>query len=451
MSQITPFFPPASSLTSKGGNGVALIFEGEGISYGEISRQARAWAEQGVRAGDLVAVLSPSSLTITRTLYAALQLGMTIFPLATFMPDKRRDRLLAQAGCNLVLRDIELDKIRESSGTTSDVQLILATSGSEGEPKGVMLSGGNIAASIAASRNRLGLKSGDLWLNCLSMFHVGGIMIAYRCLDAGAGMLLHSGFDADRVWVDLNNYPVTHISLVPAMLARLLDISGDATPPDSLRVALIGGGHLAPKLAARARAAGWPLCVSYGMSETCSQCATDCGERAGLIPGQVGMPLDGFEIALSSKGRIKLRGPAVMLGYLNSDQTPGQGLSDDGWFESGDLGEIDASGCLRVLGRADDVLISGGNNIHPSEIEDLMVDCPGLDEVAISSRPDQAWGDVIVAVYAGRASIDDVEVWCRANLSSIQRPREFIQVPELPRNSMGKLDRDGLRAMLAQG
>ncbi len=451
MSQIAPFFPPASSLASRDRDAAALIFGDKEISFGDLLRQSQAWAEQGVRAGDLAAVLSLSSLTITRILYVALHLGLTVFPLDPSIPGERRDRFLAQAGCSLVLTDVELDRIRESSGAASDIQLIVATSGSEGEPKGVMLSGGNIAASVAFSRSRLGLESGDLWLNCLPMFHIGGIMIVYRCLDAGAGMLLHSGFDPARVWSDLTSYPVTHISLVPAMLARLLDVSGDATPPDSLRVALIGGGHLAPELAARAHAAGWPLCVSYGMSETCSQCATDCGDQAGLIPGQVGMPLDGFEIVLSQRGRIMVRGPAVMRGYLSSELTSCQGLCDGGWFETGDLGEIDASGRLRVLGRADDMLISGGKTIHPSEIEDQMANCPGLDEVAVSARPDLTWGDVIVAVYTGSVSIDEVEVWCRANLTSTLRPREFIQAPGLPRNGMGKLDRNGLRGMLAQG
>ncbi|MEJ2530138.1 MAG: AMP-binding protein [Gammaproteobacteria bacterium] len=347
MNQISSFFPPASSLDSWGGDIIALIFAGEEIGYPDLSQQARALAAfltgRGVQEGELVAVLSPSSLTVLQVLYAALNLGLAVFTLDPLMDRERRNRLLAQAGCSLVLSDIELqdipngveiiqldypietDEVLESGGNRGEVQLIIATSGSEGEPKGVMLSGGNIASSVAASRNRLGLESGHLWLNCLPMFHVGGVMVAYRCLDAGAGMLLHPGFDADQVWADLNRYQVTHISLVPAMLARLLDLTKDAAPPDCLRVALIGGGHLSPLLAFRAREAGWPLCVSYGMSETCSQCATDCGDAAGLIAGQVGLPLDGFEIALSEQGRIMLLGPAVMRGYANPDLAPGLG------------------------------------------------------------------------------------------------------------------------------
>ncbi len=472
MNQMTSFFPSVSSIAGHSGSSIALISKGKEISYSDLSLWAQSLAAQllrhGVERGDLAAVHTTSSLTIYLALYATLYLGVTIFPLDPFMSRGRRERLLAQAGCSLVLTDIDLEDLPQwvnaiqiaypyaSDGVMGQhadggaVQLIIATSGSEGEPKGVMLSGGNIASSVGASRDRLGLERGDIWLNCLPMFHIGGIMIAYRCLDAGAGMLLHSGFDADRVWADLNDYPVTHISLVPAMLDRLLDASGDATPPDSLRVALIGGGHLAPELAARAHAAGWPLCASYGMSESCSQCATDCGAQAGTSPGMVGMPLDGFEIALSQRGRIRVRGPAVMLGYANPDLSPGQGLSDVGWFETGDLGEIGESGRIRVLGRADDMLICGGVTIHPGEIEGQVYGCPGVGEVAVTSRSDPIWGDLLVAMYTGEAGKDDVESWCRANLASVLRPREFIRVSDLPRNGMGKLDRVGLRGMLAQ-
>jgi O-succinylbenzoic acid--CoA ligase len=426
----------------------------------------QALLEQGVKTGDLVAVITPSSLTISQLLYAAHYLGVALFPLNPSMAVERRNALLLQAGVGLILTDVELDNLpdgvrsvpvstaAESDGAVkpdvvrSQLQLIVATSGSEGEPKGVMLSGENIAASVTASRNRLGLCSKDIWLNCLPMFHIGGIMILYRCMDAGAAMLLHQGFDAEQVWADLHKYLVSHLSLVPAMLSRLLDVSADAAPPETLRVVLIGGSHFSPELALRAHAAGWPLCVSYGMSETCSNCVTHCGERAGVVPGHVGLPLDGFEVALSANGRIKLRGPAVMQGYLNPERLPGLGFTQDGWLETGDLGEKDRAGCLRVLGRADDMLVSGGNSVHPIEVEEMLLSCPGVDEVAVSARKDKTWGDLLVAIYTGTGSLEGIKSWCYTNLSSYQRPREFIRVPELPRNAMGKLDRESLKALL---
>jgi len=179
------------------------------------------------------------------------------------------------------------------------IQLILATSGTQGEAKGVMISASNIDASVSASRSRLGLSPGDIWLNCMPLFHIAGLAIIYRCLDARAAVLLHQGFNADLVWRDIQRCRVTHISLVPAMLQMLLDETGNSAPPDTLRVVLVGGGRLSCDLARSAHQRGWPLCVTYGMSETVSQFATDCGARAGVESGLVGLPLDGYEVSLS--------------------------------------------------------------------------------------------------------------------------------------------------------
>ncbi len=456
---------------------IALVYGGDLISYDALSQSVRKMVaelqDQGLRPGNLLALVSTSSILIAKMAYAAMVLGVTLFPLDPAMAGERRNRLLSQAGCDLVISDVDLDDLPDwvkfistlsfnSVSTTSFsqdcshnsddvvIQLITATSGSEGDPNGVMLSSDNLAVSVSASRQRLGLGAGDLWLCCLPLFHIGGISILYRCLDARAGVLLHQGFDALDVWTDIQNLEVTHISLVPAMLDRLLDISGNEAPPETLRVSLVGGGHLSPELAARAHAAGWPLCVSYGMSETASQCATRCGPDVGLVSGEVGVPLDGFEIALSKRGRIMVRGPAVMHGYINPDKKPGLGLLDGGWFETGDLGEMDVSGQLRVLGRADDVLISGGKSIHPLEVEDLLAICPGVSAVAVSGEADSVWGIILVALYTGSISITELERWCRDNIASALRPRRFVRVKEIPKNSLGKLDRKALSDLANQ-
>ncbi len=454
---------------------IALLHARDQFGFRQLSRDAEnlagAMMVQGVHPGDLVALVTSSSVLIARMAYASLTLGVGLFPLDPSMASARRNRLLLDSGCDLVITDLDLADLpptvnsisvkaiaaSDSLPPTQDwkrdatgIQLVIATSGSEGEPKGVMLSQENIAASVAASRRRLDLGTGDLWLCCLPLFHIGGVSILYRCLDAGAGMLLHQGFDAATVWQDIQQREVTHISLVPAMLARLLDISQDASPPERLRVALIGGGHLAPELARRAHAAGWQLCVSYGMSETASQCATRCGADAGLSPGEVGLPLDGMEIGVTGQGRIRVRGPAVMLGYINPRRTPGLGLQHGDWFETADLGEIDGMGRLRVLGRADDQLLSGGRSVHPLEVEDLITVCPGVDQVAIAGQPDQVWGVMMVALYTGSASAAEVERWCRDNIVSGLRPRRYIKVQELPLNTLGKLDRARLTALALQ-
>jgi O-succinylbenzoic acid--CoA ligase len=240
------------------------------------------------------------------------------------------------------------------------------------------------------------------------------------------------------------------------MLARLLDICRDSPPP-VLRVALIGGGPLSAALAERARAAGWPVCASYGMSETGSQVATLCDMPKGWAPGQVGSPLPGFEVEVvgedgqttSGIGRIRIRGAAVMAGYASPQRQIGLGLAQ-GWFTSGDLGCIDAQGNLTVLGRHDDMLVSGGTNVHPQQVEEVLKRCPGVADAALTSVADDVWGDLLVAAVVAEADDEALEKWCRSELSGAIRPRRFIRLHALPRNALGKLDRQALRDLVRQ-
>ncbi len=331
------------------------------------------------------------------------------------------------------------------------VELIIATSGSEGEPKGVMLSGANLAAAVAASGERLPLHEGDVWLDCLPLYHIGGMAILYRCAAARATVLLHEGFDARRVWDDLARYAVTHISLVPAMLARLLDITHGAPPPETLKYALIGGAALSGEIAVRARLAGWPLCVTYGMSETASQLASLFPLPEDWTSGCVGTPLAGFEVRIAApdengNGAIQVRGDAVMAGYINPALIPGDGLAD-GWFSSGDLGRLDRDGTLYVVGRRDDMLVSGGVNLHPATVEAALLRFPGVRDVAVTALADEVWGDRLMALVVGKVDLEQLEGWCREHLAGAMRPRLLRAVAELPRNALGKLERAKLKNM----
>ncbi|MDP2786345.1 MAG: fatty acid--CoA ligase family protein [Sulfurimicrobium sp.] len=332
-------------------------------------------------------------------------------------------------------------------------ELLIATSGSTGEPKNVMLSEANLEAAVRASRSRIPLGPGDVWLGCLPLHHIGGIAIFYRCAEAGAAVLLHRGFDAMRVREDMERHGVTHISLVPAMLARLLEAG---PPPARLKYALVGGGPLSASLAQRAHASGWPICPTYGMSEAASQVATLASFPSDWCEGMVGKPLPGISVEIvdengqpaKGKGRIRVRGPSVMAGYANAARETGHGLLD-GWFISGDRGYFDERGNLVVLGRHDDMLVSGGVNVHPAEVEDLLLACPGVTDVAVTGVSDAVWGERIAALVVGE-DMQAVEGWCREHLPSALRPRLFVAVAALPRNAMGKLQRQHLPG-LARG
>lgn len=430
-------------------------------TYAELAATARRGAArlraEGLAAGQIAAIAGTAS-ELAHAAVACSAAGCGLLPLDPHSAEARWPALAELGGRHLrrlpaavpaPLPAAEEDANADTATGAAPppaIALVIATSGSEGAPKAVMLTPGNLDAAARAAHERLPLGAGDIWLGCLPLQHIGGLSILYRCLRAGATLLQHEGFDAAAVHDDLRRHPVTHISLVPAMLARLLDAS-DAPPPPTLRHALIGGAALSRPLFERAMAAGWPLRPSWGMSESAAQAATLADPAADWREGEVGTPLPGFACRIGDDGRVRLRGPQVMAGYLNPDLAPGRGLDADGWLPTADLGRLDAAGRLTILGRADDVFVSGGVNVHPSEVESCLAACPGVADVAVTALPDPVWGDALVALIVGSAASAAVRDWGRRHLASAQRPRRVLRVDRLPRNAMGKIERAALRAL----
>jgi len=437
------------------------------------ARGGRYLHAQGLAAGDAVAIAAAGSeLALAAMACAAARVAF--LPLDPLLAEAAWPRLQALAGGRLQRlsplpdgADLvpaacpPLAAARERTQLTAatdgrftdaatDLALLIASSGSEGAPKLVMLSEANIDAAAAASNERLPLHLGDVWLACLPMHHIGGIAILGRCLRAAATLLLHEGFSAAAVWEDLHARRVTHLSLVPAMLARLLDAAQGAPPPSSLRHALIGGAALSRPLFERALASGWPICPSWGMSESTAQAATLPGADGDWQVGEVGHLLSGLQARVAADGRLYLRGAQVMAGYLNPAWRRGDGL-DDGWLPTGDLGQVDADGRVTILGRADDMLISGGVNVHPIEVESCLAACPGVVDVAVTAVLDPVWGDLLVALVVGPAALGALHDWSRQHLVAAKRPRRLLRLEALPRNAIGKVDRRGLRVLAQAG
>lgn len=321
-----------------------------------------------------------------------------------------------------------------------EAELIIATSGSEGQPKAVPLTPQNLTAAAQASNQVLPLYPGDIWLNCLPLFHIGGAAILWRCALAGATVLLEERFSPKSLDQHFSHTPVTHISLVPAMLARLLE--ADIAPPASLRHALIGGAALAEPLYRRGIAAGWPLRPTYGMSESTAQIATYTGPVEDWREGLVGHPLPGVLITPQADGRLRIAGPQVMQGYL------GQPAASPLGFLSSDLGKLLPDGQVAILGRADDMLNCGGKKIAPHTVESCLAACPGVRDVAVTGQPDPAWGNRIVAVVVGNADAATLRSWADHHLPKAARPRDYLHQPSLPRTAAGKVDRQALRRMV---
>ncbi len=331
--------------------------------------------------------------------------------------------------------------------------VVLFTSGTSGRSKGACLSWSNFAASALAAADPLGPAIAERWLACMPLFHVGGLSIVVRSVLFGGPIRLHSRFDAALVSDALDAGDIAGISLVPTMLARLLDHRGPRAAPAGLQVLLLGGAGASPELLARARFAGYPVCPTYGLTEATSQVATARAQRPGAarpapmlpLPGvAVRIVADGKDAAAGEPGEIVVGGPTVMQGYLDDPAATALALRD-GWLHTGDIGFLDEAGGLHVLDRRDDLIVSGGENVYPAEIEAVLVGHPSVAEAGVAGVPDADLGSRVVAwiVASDAATVDPQALaeFCRAHLAGFKRPREFRFVSALPRTAAGKLQR----------
>jgi O-succinylbenzoic acid--CoA ligase len=245
------------------------------------------------------------------------------------------------------------------------------------------------------------------------------------------------------------------ISVVPTMLERMLESSGGDRYPPTLRCALVGGAPLHPGLAARARAADIPIAPTYGLTETCSQVATAEPSTTDDFDGSAGRPLPGVEVRIagadeSGLGAVLVSGPILLRGYFENEEATRAALHD-GWLTTGDLGRLDANGRLHVEGRRTDLIITGGENVMPQEVETVLASHPDVADVAVYGVPDDRWGErIMAAVVPAGDGVDEVALraWCRAHLAGYKIPTAFIAVPSLPRTASGKIVRHSLGTVL---
>jgi O-succinylbenzoic acid--CoA ligase len=324
------------------------------------------------------------------------------------------------------------------------IQLLLATSGTTGEPRLMALSGNNLRAAAEAANRVLGLGSADCWLATLPLHHIGGLMTVLRPWLAGAGVALIHPFDPRAVLARLEAGGISHLSLVPTQLLRLLQADPAFRPPADLRVVLVGGAPLETALAERALAAGWPLCPTYGLTEAASQVATCLPPPRRWQAGLAGRVLPHLEVAITEEGRIRLRGASVAAWRLG--ETGARSLTDQsGWYTTGDLGRWDGQGRLHILGRADDLILTGGEKIHPAAVEAELLRCPGVEEAVVAGVEDEVWGMRVVAGYRGAWPESRVAAWAESHLAGAHRPKRFLRLEEIPRNALGKPLRRVLR------
>lgn len=307
---------------------------------------------------------------------------------------------------------------------------VIFTSGTTGGRKGVRLTAENWEAACEASLRHLGHDADDVWLLAMPLHHVAGLSIVLRSAYAGGQVRILDGFEP-RVFASHLRQGVTLASMVPTMLAHVLD--RDPGSYAGLRGVLLGGGPIPDALLERGFSSGLPLLPTYGLTETAGQIAT---LRPGDPPANKAYPLPGAELRIEPGGRIAVRGPMVSPGYVGEpDREPGA------WLVTGDLGSIDEDGSLRVLGRADDVIVSGGENIDPGQVEAEIESVPGVSRALVVGLPSQEWGMEAACVYVGEVGVGQLEARLRETLPGHMVPRHWLQVETLPVTALGKPDR----------
>ncbi len=375
-------------------------------------------------------LVADNTLATVITLYALFELRVPVLLLHPRLMTGERDALAGAAARALV---------------PADAAAIIYTSGTTGTPRGAVLTRSAIVASAEAGAANLGWQADDCWLLCMPIARVGGLSIVTRSLLARRCIALHPAFDAERLpgWIDLQR--VTLASLVPTMLVQLLDAHPGWVPPAHLRAVLVGGAAARENLLRRAAARGLPVVLTYGLTETCSQVvATPYAGRFAPWEHGDGRVLPGAEVRIHDD-RIEVRGPMRMAGYLGE-----QTLHAAEWFDTGDLGDFDARGCLRVHARRTDLIVTGGENVYPAEVERVLEALPGIAEAGVFGLADDTWGETVAAaLVAGAQAPGDAELSAFVNttLAPHKRPRRICYVARLPHTPAGKIDRAALHSL----
>jgi o-succinylbenzoate---CoA ligase len=423
----------------------AVIADGMEVTYAELEAEAEAAARRlaarGVRRDAHVVLELPAGVEYVVLLHGLMKLGAIACPLSPALAGREREAELRSADPLLVLSEPA-----QLTTTEADLPLLgehdldalhcrILTSGTSGEVRSIGLTYGNHLWSAVGSAFNLGVDPNDRWLCCLPLHHVGGLSIVMRSVIYGTGAVVHDGFDVDAVAASLEADGVTLLSLVPTGLVRLLEAGVDLSGP---RAILVGGGPVPVEVMEEAAGRSATVVQTYGLTEAASQVTTLTPQEAVRKLESAGRPLLTTHLRIQD-GEILVQGPTVAPGCAD----------EDGWLHTADLGRIDDEGFLYVEGRLGDVIVTGGENVVPTEVEEVLLRHPSVEDAAAVGRADPEWQEAVAAVVVlrdgARASEEELRSHCASQLAGFKVPKRFEFVPELPRTASGKLLRRELQ------
>lgn len=452
----------------------ALVFKEEKWTFLELyeeTKQAAAYLQKnGVRENQFCGLLASNRPETIFTIYALQQIGAVAVMLNTRLTSDEIKWQLKDSGASHLLYDpVHKAFVRGMDGIPPSIMIdkqaggffsplntfsmnrtcsIMYTSGTTGRPKGVIQTYENHYASATASAFNLGLHTDDTWLCAVPLFHISGYSILMKSILYGMNVQLMEKFDPAAANHLLQTGKATIASVVTAMLSSMLRLLENPYSP-RFRCMLLGGGPAPESILKECKEKNIPVFQTYGMTETSSQIVTLAPEDALEKLGSAGKPLFPCAVKIDGQeeGEILVSGPNITPGYLNRPDANQQSF-ENGWFRTGDIGRVDADGFLYVLDRRSDLIISGGENVYPAEIESVLTGHPSVQEAGVTGVPDEKWGSVPAAFYVEKKPVQESELaeYCREKLARYKVPAYFIKVEELPRNASNKLLRRELAA-----
>jgi o-succinylbenzoate---CoA ligase len=423
----------------------ALIADGAEVTYAELEAEAnwiaRRLAAHGVRRGSTAALTMHPRREQVVLAHALMKVGAALLPLSPRLTEAERAAITAAVEPMVDLDDpglltqTEADLPMLGEHDTDDVCAYVLSSGSTGRPKPIGLTYGNFLWSAMGGAFNIGVDPADRWLCCVPLSHIAGLSIVMRSAIYGTTAVVHDGFDTERVARSLTDDGITVVSLVTTMLSRLLEAGADLSGP---RAILVGGGPVPESMLAEALARGATVVQTYGLTETCSQVTTLAPEDAQRKLGSAGRPLLTSHVRIRD-GEILVQGPTV---------APGR-YDESGWLHTGDLGYIDDEGFLYVRDRIDDMIVTGGENVVPSEVEERLLTHPAVADAAVIGREDPEWQQAVTAVVVlapgAEVTPDELRHHCAETLAGYKVPKRVELAAALPRTPSGKLMRRALR------
>lgn len=459
---------------------IALSYNGEQWTFGELKEQALHYAGKlkanGLKSGDRIALLGTSNEEMVFIIHSCMLLGLEIVMLNSRLTAQEIDWQLTDSDATAVIVSDELaevitcqsaKKMTFSAIKNSDEQsfeiedrwapdrtiTIMYTSGTTGFPKGVRQTANNHSSSALSSVLNLGLDEQDIWLCTMPLFHISGFSILVRSVLYGMEVRLYDKFDAVKVAREINQGSVTRMSVVSVMLNQILREleTNEQVAHPSFKTMLAGGGSLPIDYLKRAQACEIPVLQTYGMTETSSQTTTLSATDAIRKIGSAGKPLFFNQIKINDTenakehGEVLIRGPHVTPGYIGRFQAKLPLI--DGWLPTGDIGYVDEEGYLYIVDRRSDLIISGGENIYPAEIENVLVAHSKVLEAGVCGKVDSTWGSVPIAFVVVSEETTETELieFCTKHLARYKTPKEIRFVDQLPRNASNKLLRRELK------